>query len=380
MSFNNVRPWMVVALILSVYLGLIFFSNNSDPKTFVALGSCFSQCTGEDGENCAVPDDANLDEQFKIEGYDGQFNYYIARDPAHAAPCIDAPAYRYQRILLPMLGYGLSAGTETLIPWVFVLVNCAALLFSTRLLEDLLEKEGRKGWFALSYGLFFGLVISARLSTSEPLAYGLVIMAIWAFQREQFWLMAAALALAGLAKETTGIITAGFALYFALNRRWRDTFFLILIAGVPFLLWQGYLYSWLGEMGIGSGGAKATPFEIIPFLGIIKIWTEGGLAAFLLLGVLLIGIPVLMPTLWGLWESVQDFRQQKITLYTCLLFTSAAVMPFVPFSTYREFLGIFRFIPGLVLMVVLYSAERNLRRPLMYSTLWIILLLFLTVG
>ncbi|MBZ0308248.1 MAG: hypothetical protein K8I82_19440, partial [Anaerolineae bacterium] len=68
MSFNNVRPWMVVALILSVYLGLIFFSNNSDPKTFVALGSCFSQCTGEDGENCAVPDDANLDEQFKIEG------------------------------------------------------------------------------------------------------------------------------------------------------------------------------------------------------------------------------------------------------------------------------------------------------------------------
>ncbi|MBZ0306218.1 MAG: hypothetical protein K8I82_09135, partial [Anaerolineae bacterium] len=299
---------------------------------------------------------------------------------AHAAPCIDAPAYRYQRILLPILGYGLSAGTETLIPWVFVLVNCAALLFSTRLLEDLLEKEGRKGWFALSYGLFLGLVISARLSTSEPLAYGLVIMAIWAFQREQFWLMAAVLALAGLAKETTGVITAGFVLYFALNRRWRDTFFLILIAGVPFLLWQGYLYSWLGEMGIGSGGAKATPFEIIPFLGIIKIWTEGGLAAFLLLGVLLIGIPVLMPTLWGLWESVQDFRQQKITLYTCLLFTSAAVMPFVPFSTYREFLGIFRFIPGLVLMVVLYSAERNLRRPLMYSTLWIILLLFLTVG
>ncbi len=380
MSLRNVRPWMVVALVLVGYLGFIFFSNHHDPKTFVAIGSCFSQCTGEDGETCDIPDDATLDEQLKIEGYDGQFNYYIARDPAHAAPCIDAPAYRYQRILLPSLGYGLSFGTEALIPWVFVLVNGASLLFSTYLLEDLLEKEGRKRWFALSYGLFFGVVISTRLSTSEPLAYGLVVVGIWAFQHQQFWLMAAALGLAGLAKETTGIMTAGFVLYLGINRRWQEAFFLILTVGIPFLLWQGYLSIWLGEIGIGSGGAKATPFEIIPFLGVIKIWTEGGLAAFLLLGVLLVGIPVLLPTLWGLWESVQDFRQHNISLYTCLLFTSAAIMPFVPFSTYREFLGIFRFIPGLVLMVVLYSAERNLRRPLMYSTLWIVLLLFLTVG
>ncbi len=374
------RPYLLVTLALVIYLSAIFFSDESDSKTFVTIGSCFSQCTGENGENCAVPDDATLDEQFEIEGYDGQFNYFIARDPADAVPCIDVPAYRYQRILLPLMGYLLSFGQESTIPFIFVLINSVMLIIATRILEDLLTLAGRKIWFALSYGLFFGLMISTRLSTSEPLAYGLVLAALWAYHKNHIGWMAVALGLAGLAKETTGFMTAGFLLWLVLNKRWRETVLLILVAGMPFVLWQLYLYDWFGQTGFGSGGAKATGFEIIPFMGVLKIGIEGGVAAFLLLGVLLVGIPVVMPSIWALWVSVQDFRHKNISLYTCLLFTTALIMPFVPFSTYREFLGIYRFIPGLVMMVVLYSAERHLRRPLMYSTLWIVLLLFLSVG
>ena len=368
-----IRPWMLVLVFLIGYIGAIYFSENRDAETFVTLGNCFLTCTGEDGEACGL---------FESEGYDGQFNYYIARDPTQAPPCIDVPAYRYQRILLPITGRLLSAGQASIIPWAFVLINGLALVVSTRLLEDLLVAAGRKFWFALSYGLFFGLVIATRLSTSEPLAYGLVVAAIWAHQRENPWLTAIALGLAGLAKETTGIFAAGFVIWYAVNRRWVDVARLIIIAGLPFLAWQVYLYDWLGEFGVGSGGAKATGFEIIPFMGVIRILTEGNLAAFLLLGVILVGAPVILPTLWGLREVYRDFRQDErpISLYTWLLLLSALVMPFVPFSTYREWLGIFRFIPGLVLMVVLYSAERDLRRPLMYSTLWIVLLLFLSVG
>lgn len=374
------RPWMVVLVILVSYLAAILATNDGDPKTFVTLGTCFSQCIGNNGEDCDVPKDATLDEQLAIEGYDGQFNYYIARDPAHAAPCIDNPAYRYQRILLPLLGRIASLGSADLIPWTFVFINGLSLIVSTRLLEDLLANVGRKIWFVLGYGLFFGIVIAVRLSTSEPLAYGLVILAIWAHHKNWGGLAAAALGLAGLAKETTGLFAVGFLLWFALHRRWKAAAQMILWAGVPFVLWQLYLYAWLGEFGAGSGGAKATPFEIIPFGGVIRIWTEGSLAAFLLLGGLLLGVPILLPTLWALRESWRDWRRRTISLYTCLLFASAIIMPFLPFSTYREFLGIFRFVPGLVLMVILYSAERNLRRPLMYSTLWIALLMFLSVG
>jgi hypothetical protein len=140
------------------------------------------------------------------------------------------------------------------------------------------------------------------------------------------------------------------------------------------------LYLWFGRIGLGTGGANATPFEAIPFMGIIRIGIEANLAVFLILGLFIAGIPVVLPTMWSLYHAIQDFLQRNVTLYTCLLLAHAAILPFLPHSTYREYLGVFRAIPGLVLMVVLYSAERDEHRVLMYTTFWITLLLFLTAG
>lgn len=364
----SLRPWKLVLLLNVIYLGLIFALNGGDPEVFVMLGKCFSACTGQDGENCAED----------TEGYDGQFSYYIARDPAGSPECLDVPAYRMQRILLPAFGYFLNLGQTALIPWIFVLINLSALVVGTALLEDLLLKLNVSRWFALSYGLYIGVFMAVRLSTTEALAYGLVIAAIWFERRDQLWLSAIMLALAGLAKEMTGVFAAGYLLYFVLHRRWVDALRLAIIAGVPFVIWQLVLYSWLGEFGIGSGGALATPFEIIPYNGVWRLASEG-LVVFLVIGLIIIPAAVL-PSLWALWRSIADFRRHDWTLYTCLLLANAAIMPFVPYSTYREPLGLLRFIPGLVLMVVLYAAERKLRRPLVYSTLWIVLLLFLVSG
>ncbi len=361
---------MIVLVLSLLYLGTIFAVKDAGSKVFVSIGQCFSPCTGQDGAHC--PDGT--------EGYDGQFAYYLARDPAHAPDCLDVPAYRAQRMLLPALGWLFSVGQDRLIPWVFVLVNLIALVGGTALLEDLLVAERQSRWYALSYGLYAGVFMAVRLSTTEALAYGLVIAALWTMRRDRFWAGAALLALAGLAKEMVGLFVAGYLLYFALNRRWRDAIRLGLVTGLPFVIWQIVLYHWLGEFGIGSGGAKATPFEIVPFLGVLKIATDGSLAAFLLLGVLLVIPAAVLPTVWALRETIRDLRQRKWELYSCLLLVNAAVMPFVPFSTYREFLGLLRFIPGLVLMVVLYAAHNRRRRPLLYSTLWIPLILFVVSG
>lgn len=364
------RPWAVVLMLLAVYLGVILARADGNPRVFVTLGECFQQCTGHNGANCDPG----------TEGYDGQFAYYIARNPAQAPDCLDVPAYRMQRILLPLLGRLFSLGRSALIPWAFVAINGAALAISAALLADLLRAERASPWFALSYGLFAGVVMAVRLSTPEPLAYGLAIAAIWLEQRGQRWASALALALAAFAKETTLIFSAGYALYFALNRRWRDAARLALVVGVPFVLWQIALFAWLGAFGAGSGGALATGFEIVPLMGLARIATEGGLAAFLLLGVLFAGPVAVLPALWGLWRSGRDVRAGRCDVYACLLLANAALMLFVPFSTYREFLGLLRFIPGLVLMTVLYSARRHAQRPLVYSTLWIVLLLFLVSG
>lgn len=364
------RPSLLVLIITVCYLLGILITNDGDPKAFVTLGECFSVCGGASGEDC--PDDS--------EGYDGQFGYYIASDPLGAPDCLDVPAYRMQRMLLPALGRVLSLGQAAAVPWAFVVINLAALVIGTALLEELLRAEGVSRWYALSYGLFVGVVMAVRLSTTEALAYGLVIAGLWFGQRERLLWAAIMLALAGLAKETTGLFTAGYLLYLALQRRWRDAVVVGLIVGVPFVLWQIVLYGWLGEFGVGSGGAKGTPFEIIPYTGVWKIATDGSLLAFVVLGVLLIIPAAVLPSVWALWRTIRDVRRGHWDLYVCLLLANAAIMPFVPFSTYREFLGLLRFMPGLVLMVVLYAAREKARRPLLYSTLWIVLLLFVIAG
>jgi hypothetical protein len=368
--YTRFRPWMVVLVFVLLYLAAILVANDADPKVFVTLGDCFKQCAGNDGSQCDEAD----------KGYDGQFAYYIARDPSDSPACLDVPAYRMQRILLPALGRVLSLGQEALIPWTFVLINLIALVGGTYLLEDLLTAERVGRWYALSYGLFVGLVMAVRLSTSEPLAYGLVIAGIWFGERKRPWLAAIMLALAGLAKETTGLFTAGYLLYFVLNRRRWDAVRMALIVGVPFAVWQIALYVWLGEFGAGSGGAEASPFEVVPFLGVLKIATEGSLVAFLVLGVLLVIPSTVLPGVWALWHTISDLRAKKWELYSCLLLVNAAIIPFVPFSTYREFLGLLRFIPGLVLMVVLYAARHQYRRALLYSTLWVLLIPFVVSG
>ncbi|NWF70079.1 MAG: hypothetical protein HXY40_13415 [Chloroflexi bacterium] len=372
------RPHRIVLLVCAAYLLYTLLTQGSDTRVFVTLGPCFAACSG--AAECSIGPE---------NGYDGQFAYYIARDPQNAAPCIDAPAYRYQRILLPIVGRILTLGFAPLIPLVFVALNLLALVGSTALLERLLVAQKASPYYALAYGLFGGLVIAVRLSTPEPLAYGLVLLALWwgqkswaapDEQRDDWrgrWGMPAALALAALAKETTLIFAAAFALYYAAGRHWGAALRVLLITGLPFALWQLYLYSWLGTFGVGSGGAGGTPFEIIPFNGLWRIWTEGSFGAFVLLG----GVALLvaaLPALWGLVASAREIVGARLHthVYAYLLFANAAVMLFVPFSTYREPLGILRFIPGLVIAHVLYAALRfRGRRPLRYSLLWAITLL-----
>ena len=189
---------------------------------------------------------------------------------------MDVAAYRIKRILLPALGYLLSFGVDAQIPVVFVVANLTALVVSVALLEDLLVALRVSRWYALVYGLFFGTVAGVRLSTAEPLAYGLVIGALWVRQQENSrpWIEAPLLLAAALAKETTLPFVAALMLYDAVQGRWRSAIRLGLVVGVPFALWQLVLYGWLGTFGVGSGGGGATPFEVVPYNGVWRIFTD----------------------------------------------------------------------------------------------------------
>ncbi len=354
---------MVVTLLCLVYmLGLV--AAKGGPLALVTLGTRYSE---------ARPDGS--------EGYDGQFVYYIARDPSTAAQYLDVPAYRFQRILLPALALPLSLGQTARIPWALATINLVALAAGTALVEQLLRRFGASRWLALGYGLTLGIFGAARLSLPEPLAYALALGGIVLALDERPVYSAVLFALAALAKETTLIVAAGCGLYWLSQRRWRDALLFGVIVLIPFAVWEAVLYVKLGAVGIGSGGAQATRFELIPFGGVIRIVTEGGLpvlqargvgafVAFLAIFILIDGVFVLLPTIWGFRQVWRDWRRQAVSLTTWLLLTTSAIMLFVPFSTYREPVGILRFIVGLQIAVILQAARSKNRRVLLYSTVW----------
>lgn len=349
---------MVVLFVLIVYLFVVFAVHNFDPLTFVTLAE------GPTGD----------------EGYDGQYTYHIAVDPVTAPAKLDAPAYRMQRILLPITAHLLSFGQAALVPWMLILINGAALVGSTYLFEELLTAENKNRWFALIYGLFPGLLISVRLSVNEPLAFGLVVAAISLYRQDKPIGAAVMLALAGLSKEPALVFAGGFMLWLAVEKRWWEAIRLGLIAWLPYIVWQVVLFLWLGEPGFGSGGAGQTSFELIPFMGFFRILTETGSLKVFTVFSLFMAPMVLFPGLWGLISSIQSIARRSHHLYVYLLLANAAVMLIIPYSTYRETLAMLRFIPGLAISVMLYSAHFNRARMLRFSLVWLGGLAFLVAA
>lgn len=345
-----VRPALLVAILCVAYLAFIYLHYQRDDGQWFEF---------------VRPTPAGS------TGYDGQFTYCIALDPTFATSCLDVPAYRYQRILHPILARYVGLLDAIHIIQAMLAINGIMLAVATLAVATLLTDVGVSTWFALVYGLFGGVFFAVRVNTAEPLAYGLVLLAILAGQRDRWWLNAALLGLAAFAKETILITTAGYVLYFVVQRRWWHAVRMVLISVVPFVIWQFILRSWFGNFGVGSGGAMATPFEVIPFMGIWRIGLEFGAAAFVRFGALLLPF-VVLPTLWALWQCWREAAKRRWHPYLFILFTNAAIMLAVPFSTYREPLGITRFMPGLVIGVVLFAALRRHKRALMYSTLWIL--------
>jgi hypothetical protein len=177
------------------------------------------------------------------------------------------------------------------------------------------------------------------------------------------------LALAALTKETTLLVAAGFLLSFALSRRWREFVEWAVIVGAPFVALQVSLRVWLGEWGVGSGGAMASPFEWIPYRGLWSLATID-VRAFAL--IVLIVVPMaLLPGLATLVAALRDMVRRDVHPLVCILLMNALVIPFTPQSTMREPLGMLRLIVGLVAAVIAWGAYRQSRRALNYSLLWI---------
>ncbi len=353
------RPWWIVSIVATTYVLVIVAVHGGDPLALATLGTRFSA-----GDPTGT------------EGYDGQFAYYIARDPLEGYRHCDVPAYRYQRILYPMLARLLALGREPLIPYALPCINIVALGAGTWLTEQILRRYKMSRWYAITYGLYAGQLMSVRLDLNEPLAQAFVQGGILAAEQDRWSLGVFLFSLAALTKETTLVFVGGYLLYLLIRRRWGRLAGMALGVGLPFLTWQGVLWAWLGRPGLGSGGAGATGWEVLPFRG---LWSVGAIDARALGLLALIMVPLaVIPALLSLWAAGRELSRGRRHPFTTMLLTNALVMLFLPQSTYREPLAMLRLTIGLMVATILFGARKRSKRILNYTLLWNATLVFLT--
>lgn len=215
-------------------------------------------------------------------GYDGQFFYYIALDPAGAPAYLDEPAsYRYGRVLYPLAARAVALGRPNLVPWTLLLINLAALVGGTLALALLLQRRGASPFFAFLFGFAPGLYEAVSRDLSEPLAYSLVLGALavwWWGEQPRPWVAGIVFGLAGITRETTLIfpIVLAAAAFLGLcdgieHRRGRDVrsaIVLVVLSLSPYIALRIGLLAWLGR----DGSPEAARFPWLPFGGLFSHW------------------------------------------------------------------------------------------------------------
>src|SRR5579872_148817 len=358
------EPWLVAALVLVLYAVSLFaaYHNGRDARWFIKIGQHFVLLSHASPEIRLDPR-CNCDlSQF---GYDGQFSYYIALDPEHARYYMDDPAYRYGRILYPAAARVLALGRSDLVPDTLILINLLALAGGTLALAVWLRRSGFSPWPALLFGLYPGLFVSLQRDLTEPLAYALVALGIYLFdaagRRRLLW-AGISFGLAALARETTLVFAGTYALGVLLGgspgdgwrrrvgENWTGVVLFLDLALIPTLLYRGFLFVWLGQVGVPASNGPT----LIPLQGLFASTphpSEHLTEAFCIV------LPGLICLALGAWAVVRGGWTKELG---ALLLCDLLFVVFLNGHSYEEFFASGR-IAGAVVLAALLSLPRFLR-------------------
>lgn len=330
-------PTAVAGLVLAIYgiWLLVAFATGQDARDFARLGASYALASRHSAVSWYDPH-----YQYFTAGYDGQYDYYIAVDPAHAFQFIASPgyppAYRYTRILYPMLARLLAFGRAPWVPYTLILINWLALAGGTLAVAAWLKRKDRSPWLALIYPFAIGLFVGLLCDLNEPLAFGLVALGVYLFDfgggRRVIW-SAAAFALALLARESVVVFPAvyGLALLLAGVGSWRARVAAHWwtaavfggIAFLPFAAYKAFLTLWLGSAGVPKG---VQPM-LIPLAGLFALWPWHGDQIWQVVTVVLPAAIVTALALWALRRGHATVEVWTLlanaTLYVAMLWPAS---------------------------------------------------------
>lgn len=326
-----------------LFVLLMLAGNGWDAKIFIFEGSLYSR---------SEPDGTI--------GYDGQFAYYIALDPLHAAPKIDEPAYRYQRILYPALAWLVSLGGDpALLPWVLVSINILALTAAVYLLAEYLGEQSANPLYAISFLAFIGTILTLWADLNEPLALAFSLWGLRFTRRNRVWQAGLAFALGILAKEIALMFALGAAAWCLVTRRFTHAARLIALSLAPAVAWGFVLTRWLGESPLA---AQPAAMEVIPFYG-MKFLLAEPVSLFILAW-------TAFPAAAALMVGLCDRRRWSAGPEALVLLANTALVALMPRLTWINIAGALRLSLGLLAASLLFTARYYPTRLKWVSVFW----------
>ena len=253
--------------VISVIIYFYYFKFSGNITGFFRIGSVLPLSP------FLIPDQTLI---FQDElGYDVQQFLSIALDPflqdLDTLASLDHPAYRYRRILYPLLSYLLGFGNAQIIPYVMVAINAIAILLIIWVTGLYFKSYSAKVNQALFVLAIPGVWIVLSLSTSDLLAGLFFVSAFYFYQNNKPIYMSLMVSLGCLTRET--LLLLWISLVFSAMWQKKDSYFKYLgLALIPPLAWNIYVIL-LGLNGApGTGNFGSLLFGIVQ--KILSLFTE----------------------------------------------------------------------------------------------------------
>ncbi len=327
-SFNQpsviINTLVALIFVIAVTLYFYFFKFDSNITGFFRIGSVLPLSPYLNPEQILI---------YKEEiGYDGQQFLSIAFDPFLQNPetlnALDHPAYRYRRILYPLLSYCLSLGNSYLIPYVMVAINAISIILIVWVVSLYFQAHPSLTWQPLLTLCIPGVWIVLSLGTADLVSSLLLITALVCYRYDKPKWTAIAIALACLTRET--LLLMWLALLLTSIRQQKSQ-------QIKHLLWAWLpAFFWLLSIKLlnlpGSGGIKANfgyPFVGIfqKFFAILMNGFQGNNLFEAYLFLLLITIFITIYVLSDRYRKDHRYLQFFIIFYSVMfIFTSMTIL------------------------------------------------------
>jgi hypothetical protein len=205
----------LVAGAVAVLVGVRLARHGLDTSAFVVAGDRWATPGHVPAELAVRP---------HSQGYDGQFVYRLGLDPltrqrvAHGI-ALDNPAYRQQRIGLPLLSRLVDLATPVGLASALLAVNCAAVVATAWAAAKLLVRAGRNALGGAALALAPALTIGLARDLTEPMAWAALLVGLGLWLDRRWWAAGACFVVAALTRETSLAVLVGIGLWQLLRAR-----------------------------------------------------------------------------------------------------------------------------------------------------------------